>query len=833
MGFDDDLFYNPAYDFDGDGEFDAVEFSAAMRRLQEATAPEEKGYDKEYGNEEEFDFDYDSDLFSEDFSELDSDCFPEENYCFKDEYDIDEDDFLDPRQRLREIGYSDQDLDEIGFELMSESEQEEFAFQAEADFFDCGDIESEASSEVSIPLTISLTFGDFNKIDDSQKNNYPNKRTYNAACRLSELKAGSTFLCEDNTVESEISKCEFILNSDKIAAKYLTVFSGFLLVQAAKENFDLPCDMPDEDEEPKNDFYELFMEVAERDVKLAVDVWVWCVKEFGPYVEYMGNESFAIFCFIPLWPNKYPDEFYDLATNKLSEDSDFRRILISECKEEPFCNVGMYIVHSLELGDIEAAKKIYDAIIKNPKARTKELESIIDRTINLCAYSNNYEVVAAFYEHIFPLIKNTDDIRIQRLLPDIESEILESMRWNMARYEKYEWRKNYKSTENDGLIPEDFETEIDFKAALLKVRKSETNNSTDKKDYVKNNINVSKGIAETEICSDSCTDKLPCIETNESTLEAKAEDDIQTALTCENTTEAVKSNADNNACQRTKSKPEKSEPMGCMGWLIIITPILLIVNFIVFPLFEFAVDAYNKQSVEKQKDAYVAELVDMCEEFGLSDISVLDELRSLDGEKYYYIVISAEGDFNTADEDFYHFVRGLLNKHFFPDFTFNGKKDFSYVAIVSFCFNGDTYSRSGNVIEKNGTHYYGPYQPSTQARENIPYVGMDIDDIHITNLGQAKFRGYSYDVIDNKSCTISHYDYYDSSGLVIFSICCMNGEVTRVFDDRDSPHRPYSNSFGGSYNANDYAHPDDFYEDHYDDFYDYEEAEEYYYEYAD
>ena len=36
-----------------------------------------------------------------------------------------------------------------------------------------------------------------------------------------------------------------------------------------------------------------------------------------------------------------------------------------------------------------------------------------------------------------------------------------------------------------------------------------------------------------------------------------------------------------------------------------------------------------------------------------------------------------------------------------------------------------------------------------------------------------------------------------------------------------------------AYDVNDYAHPDDFYYDHYDDFWDYEDAEDYYYEHDD
>ncbi len=79
-------------------------------------------------------------------------------------------------------------------------------------------------------------------------------------------------------------------------------------------------------------------------------------------------------------------------------------------------------------------------------------------------------------------------------------------------------------------------------------------------------------------------------------------------------------------------------------------------------------------------------------------------------------------------------------------------------------------------------------------------------------------------------------------GMVIFTARCVNGKVIQVWDERNSPHKPYG-SYSGSgstnkkdddpYNATDYAHPEDFYYDHYDDFFDYEDAEDYYNEHDD
>ncbi|MCD7751523.1 MAG: hypothetical protein LUI10_07265 [Lachnospiraceae bacterium] len=120
----------------------------------------------------------------------------------------------------------------------------------------------------------------------------------------------------------------------------------------------------------------------------------------------------------------------------------------------------------------------------------------------------------------------------------------------------------------------------------------------------------------------------------------------------------------------------------------------------------------------------------------------------------------------------------------------------------------------------------------------VPFIGMSESDIGNTSLGQpaSKIR-HNTEIISGERYYTNLYDFYED-GIRIFSARCIEGEVTDVWDMRNkltseqSTSSSSSKSSSGSnstdpYNASNYAHPDDFYYDHYDDFIDFEEAEDY------
>ena len=126
-----------------------------------------------------------------------------------------------------------------------------------------------------------------------------------------------------------------------------------------------------------------------------------------------------------------------------------------------------------------------------------------------------------------------------------------------------------------------------------------------------------------------------------------------------------------------------------------------------------------------------------------------------------------------------------------------------------------------------------------RIRAGIPYVGMSESYISQTSLGapSSKVR-HNTDMKNGQVYTANLYDFYNAEGKLVFTARCLRGVVKEVWDTRDNPVS-WSGTTSGKhyvedeYNASDYSHPEDFYDDHYDDFIDYYDAEEYWYDHYD
>lgn len=104
---------------------------------------------------------------------------------------------------------------------------------------------------------------DYDELDKIKQEDYPNKRRYNAACTLADM-----YMCygSEEFERYEKSRCKFILkNADRIlAADYLSNDGGFLYAQAIKDNFKLPCSLPDEDEKSEMWLPQILCKIAKQ-----------------------------------------------------------------------------------------------------------------------------------------------------------------------------------------------------------------------------------------------------------------------------------------------------------------------------------------------------------------------------------------------------------------------------------------------------------------------------------------------------------------------------------------------------------------------------------------
>lgn len=115
----------------------------------------------------------------------------------------------------------------------------------------------------------------------------------------------------------------------------------------------------------------------------------------------------------------------------------------------------------------------------------------------------------------------------------------------------------------------------------------------------------------------------------------------------------------------------------------------------------------------------------------------------------------------------------------------------------------------------------------------VPYVGMPEARIADTSLGEPSGDVRHNTAIKNGKRYIANiYDFY-KNGARIFSVRCVNGVVTEIWDDRyttTSSYKPNSqkSSTKSTPNANKFSNAEDFYDHYYDDFFDYYDAEKYY-----
>ena len=217
-------------------------------------------------------------------------------------------------------------------------------------------------------------------------------------------------------------RCEFILHSGTVAGRYLTMYKGFLFAQAAKENFTLPIEVPDEDGEPLTYVRDLLLELAEADAALAVEVWRWLIAEFGPYQAYMQD-----FCTpyndLLIHIDDFPPEFMRLTAHALGSDPAFAAGLLTNGPAFPASKCELLAVEALADGAPQEAGAILRAILCNPRGLTRDLREIVRSFVIRCRLRQiTPEAMRAFLEQAVPSLHQIESARAQRVLPELAQE---------------------------------------------------------------------------------------------------------------------------------------------------------------------------------------------------------------------------------------------------------------------------------------------------------------------------------------------------------------------------------------------------------------------------
>lgn len=329
-----------------------------------------------------------------------------------------------------------------------------------------------ASDNISIPisLSVSVTYPGQEALDAIKRDAYPDERSYEAARYLCDLEQGTAWVLEDTDVEEEKERCRFILARPCLAAHYLTAYNGYILAQAVRDHFTLPIEVEPEDTESKLSLDDLISEVAEEDSALALDIWAWCIKEFGPHRKYLRHK-WSLYGGILGRLEEYPEEFRKLAINKLGTDTGFAKGVLTDNPDIPY-GIADCITTALENGSFQEAQIMFVATVTNPVLKGKDIEAIINSV--LCGISNYEELesMELFQKFMMPIIKKINNKRIQRLVPQFMKTVtdyISSVERTVEKYQysrRYAWRKTCADGTPYDLDPLDFETEEAYNKAI-------------------------------------------------------------------------------------------------------------------------------------------------------------------------------------------------------------------------------------------------------------------------------------------------------------------------------------------------------------------------------
>ncbi len=326
----------------------------------------------------------------------------------KKETEYDAEDIFSPRQRLLDEEYDESDLDVMDFDDMDEFEQEDFAENVELGLLDQ---EDEFLIPTDIPYLIDANANELKESD------YPDKRLFEAAQQLDFIERGIINLSRKQK-EKEIKKCKFILESNCIAAKYLTVGDGFNYGQALKDHFEFPISIQ---EEHLFDFDNLFNRVAQKNCRVAVDMWIWCVNTFGEYQDYMDS-AYNLYNSVLVSLYESPKDILIYLIDKLKNNNEFIERMFVKNPDFP-ASVERFIAIAFESGNEEMALEIFNSVLKNPKAKGDRLEWCISGIISECETYKSAKRMTGFEKTIYPIVKEIDDKKIQRMLPRYKERI--------------------------------------------------------------------------------------------------------------------------------------------------------------------------------------------------------------------------------------------------------------------------------------------------------------------------------------------------------------------------------------------------------------------------
>lgn len=254
------------------------------------------------------------------------------------------------------------------------------------------------------------------------ESDFPNKRSYDAAYVV---RMYEHYPADSADESKELRVCKYISEGSSIASKYLTRHGAFLFTQAIKENFELPIELPDEDELRETDPCNSLRKIARYDADLALKAWNWILDEFMPPMKELGLEpgNFLV-CTEYVLSNldEYPKSFMTKFKKYIVEHPEFAELLFGSLKRVNFNLVG-WVVTSLEKGNVDEALGLLTPILKNPDFDGDDKEQLLQSVLDDCYNYEETDTIKRFRDYVLPLFMTYADEPMKTRKPDWDLDI--------------------------------------------------------------------------------------------------------------------------------------------------------------------------------------------------------------------------------------------------------------------------------------------------------------------------------------------------------------------------------------------------------------------------
>lgn len=414
MGFfdDNDSFFDEFFDFNDDGNIDILEEAVGLKIIEDI--------EKKCSGDYEDDIDFDDDDYDDDDSD---DKYEWRLYCV--------DGF--------EYGIDPEDYD-------TEEEYEEALIEAKYRW------RKQCESVLDTGV---------NPEDYDTEEEYQDALEERADC-------GD----KPNGFETERVMRDCNVNTDNIIAlKCLTHSGNFLYAQAIKDNFTLPCSLPNEYESREMEFCQILAKIARWDIPLTFEIWSWCIEQFLPYAQY------DYFCKRDLCTTiisefyKFSDDYPTKLIHYMDENPTFMQVIIS-ARDKPEGGFSTLIAKAIAENLYNTANTIFQSELNKANGYWKSINTFTNRVIVSCKNYSELESIEYFRDNLLPLVKAIPDGMVQDEISEWEKEIAEYIDYvekdckQYAYTRKHAWRKTVPDGSEYGLNPLYYDTEQEYLDAL-------------------------------------------------------------------------------------------------------------------------------------------------------------------------------------------------------------------------------------------------------------------------------------------------------------------------------------------------------------------------------